>query len=242
MQCGLQGSDRYDPEPSGHTGVVRAIDASRKRPRLFSGLPSRNRGQSLVEFALVLPILLFVLVAIADFGRIFATGVELEAATRDGAETGANEYISKPPPGDGTAPLNAPAPTPGSAAYYDALHLKVAKVVCTEMRDQPNSDYAAGTCPTMPVVLVCVHDAADPSCATPPFGGAVPGECGDLATLPPSNDQATGSPERWVEVRTCYHFTSFLGIPVPPLGDYWLQRTRTFVIPCYFVLGSGDCG
>jgi len=204
---------------------------------------NRQRGQSLVEFALVLPILLFVVVAIADFGRIFATGVDLEAATRDGAETGANEYIGKAPPGDGSTPLSSPAPTPGSSAYYDALHLKVAKVVCTELRDEPNSDYDSGTesCPTMPMVLVCVHDAADPSCSTPPFGGTVPTECADLIT-PPTNAQTPGSPERWVEVRTCYHFTSFLGIPVPPLGDYWLQRTRTFVIPCYFALGTGDCG
>src|SRR5690606_20209344 len=38
-----------------------------------------ERGQSLVEFALVLPMLLVLLLGIADFGRVFAAGILLEA-------------------------------------------------------------------------------------------------------------------------------------------------------------------
>ena len=68
--------------------------------RAATGRVGRRRssaGQSLTEFALVVPILLIVFVAIADFGRIFAAGVDLEAATRNAAEATANEYLANPP-------------------------------------------------------------------------------------------------------------------------------------------------
>jgi Flp pilus assembly protein TadG len=46
-------------------------------------------GQSLVEFALVLPLLLVVLFAIVDFGRIYQGHVTLTNAVREGARLGA---------------------------------------------------------------------------------------------------------------------------------------------------------
>ena len=60
----------------------------------------RQRGQSLAEFALITPVLLMLVVTVADFGRVFATSVEVEAAARDAAEFAANDYVSNPPPGD----------------------------------------------------------------------------------------------------------------------------------------------
>ena len=51
-----------------------------------------RRGQSLVEFALVLPMLLILLLGVADFGRVFQAGITLEAATRNAAEAAAQEY------------------------------------------------------------------------------------------------------------------------------------------------------
>jgi Flp pilus assembly protein TadG len=42
-----------------------------------------KKGQGLVEFALVLPILLLIVLGIAEFGRIFGGYVELQSATRD---------------------------------------------------------------------------------------------------------------------------------------------------------------
>jgi len=74
------------------------------------------------------PILLILFIAIADFSRIFATSVAVEAATRDAAEAIANEYLSNPP-----GPLNIAAPT-GNQPYYDALHTSAASVVCEELR------------------------------------------------------------------------------------------------------------
>jgi Flp pilus assembly protein TadG len=57
------------------------------RWRVRSGRPrrARDRGQSLVEFALVLPVLLVVLLFAVDFGRAFYSWVILQNAARIGA-------------------------------------------------------------------------------------------------------------------------------------------------------------
>jgi len=47
---------------------------------------ARRRGQSLVEFALILPILLTLTGAAIDLARVYSGWVTLEAATRDAAE------------------------------------------------------------------------------------------------------------------------------------------------------------
>jgi PKD repeat protein len=44
-----------------------------------------SRGQSLVEFAIVLPVMLFLLLIVVDFGRIFASYIEISNASREGA-------------------------------------------------------------------------------------------------------------------------------------------------------------
>ncbi len=49
----------------------------------------RSRGQSLVEFALILPILLLLVVSAADAGRLFFAYVTIENAAREGAFFGA---------------------------------------------------------------------------------------------------------------------------------------------------------
>jgi TadE-like protein len=218
--------------------------------RAATGRVGRRRssaGQSLTEFALVVPILLIVFVAIADFGRIFAAGVDLEAATRDAAEATANEYLSDPP-GDpaltAAERLQVAAPG-GNATYYDRLHTYAAGVVCAELRGLPNTNYDAGTntCPGMPVVVVCVHDGADAGCpseASP--GSGIPAECGDLNSPAPLTSQQ-GTLNRWVEVRSCYKFTALLNnMPLFPFSEIWMQRTRSFTIPCYFALGEAQCG
>jgi len=69
----------------------------RKRPH-WARLPARpaswraprrgQRGQALAEFALIAPVLLLIVVAIADFGRLYNSMVAIESAAREAADYG----------------------------------------------------------------------------------------------------------------------------------------------------------
>jgi hypothetical protein len=199
----------------------------------------------MVEFALVVPILLILVIAIGDFGRIFATSIIIESAARNAAEAAANDYLANPPGSDRTPPvlLNAPAPS-GNSAFYAGLHERVAKAVCSETQELPNSNFNAltGRCTGMPFVMVCIHDSQDTECNGEALGAAVSSGCN--AFTPPANNGHLGSGmPRWAEVRICYKFTSVLDLPFISFGDFWIQRTRSFTIPCYFATGSAsECG
>jgi hypothetical protein len=66
---------------------------SRPTARLLqraSGIrPSRERGQGLVEFAMLVPAFLLVLLGMLEFGFAFNHNLTLEAASREGARAGA---------------------------------------------------------------------------------------------------------------------------------------------------------
>ena len=176
-------------------------------------------------------------VLVADFGRIFAAGLSVEAAARDAAEIGANEYLANPP-----GPLDQPAP-PGSSAYYAPLHDKIAKAVCAETGDLSNSafDPLTRACVGMPLIESCIHDGQDTECSYESQGAPIPSPCDGMAPPPSNANGGTNSP-RWVEVRICYRFTPILASSILSFGEFWLQRTRTFTIPCYFTLGAAECG
>lgn len=65
-------------------------DRGRERPR--EGAPGgRERAQTLVEFALILPIMLLLLFALVDFGRGFYTWLIVTNGAREGARVGATQ-------------------------------------------------------------------------------------------------------------------------------------------------------
>jgi len=49
---------------------------------------ARRKGQALVEFALIVPILVMLVMGIVEFGRIFMTQQAVTNASREGARTG----------------------------------------------------------------------------------------------------------------------------------------------------------
>jgi TadE-like protein len=193
--------------------------------------PNTPRGQTMVEFALVLPILLVILLAVVDFGRVFSASMAVEASTRNAAEVGAIERLRNGPPTPGT-----------EVAYYSALHEQVAKVVCSELSLLPNTTFVSAdrTCPSMPVIRVCVHDDLDPICGYPitGFAGTIPLECGHMTVAwDHGSGGAIGS--HGVEVRVCYQFTTLFNLrfTLPgntglDIGDIWLQRERVFALDC----------
>ncbi|HEX2282098.1 MAG TPA: hypothetical protein VHG52_10105, partial [Thermomicrobiales bacterium] len=176
-----------------------------------------------------------------DFGRVFAAGITVEAAARNGAEVVAQEYLRLPP-----APFPDPAPPPSDAAhdpaYYTNLHDMAARTVCRELRRLPNSGYdqASDTCADV-VVLACIHDGADSACATPPSGVASPAsmpDCTEMTPVPVPTQNAETPSMRYVEVRVCYRFTTIINLTDLSLpfgwgisvGDIHLQRDRTFTV------------
>ena len=91
---------------------------------------SDSRGQSLVEFTLVFPIMLLLLLTVGDFGRVFASGITLESAARAAAETAAGDYLVELR----LMPLSTP---PLTAAGYDRVHRAAWQSICAEASRQP---------------------------------------------------------------------------------------------------------
>ena len=69
---------------------------------------ARHRGQSLVEFAIILPSFLLILVGLIDFGYLFYSHMTLEYATREGARVGsALAKGNGPPRASQTPPISS---------------------------------------------------------------------------------------------------------------------------------------
>jgi len=59
--------------------------------RILPRWSRRERGQTLVEFALILPIMLLLIFALVDFGRGFYTWLIVTNGAREGARVGATQ-------------------------------------------------------------------------------------------------------------------------------------------------------
>jgi len=220
--------------PAGATLDIVPTMSDQIAPTTASPSSRSRRGQSFVEFALVLPMLLVLLLGVIDFGRVFNAGITLEATARNAAEVAAIQRLrDRPDPSD-------------YAAYYTSLHQLVARTACAEAAGLPESpeQVHATDCPNLAAVRACVHDGIDTQCGLPipGFDGATPSQCTETApaTAPawsPGGSDDTKS--HWVEVRLCYQFTTLfnlhLSLPMEAglnLGDVYLQKTRSFVLDC----------
>ena len=85
-------------------------------------------GQSLVEFALALPVLLLILLGLADFGRAFYYTTAIASAARVGAEYAAHATVTSP-----------------NTGFTNQIKLKV----CNETGLVPYND--ASSCATSPI-------------------------------------------------------------------------------------------
>lgn len=190
-----------------------------------SGSAHPSRGQSVTEFALVVPFLLVILLTVADFGRYFATAINVESIARTAAEISAQEYLR------------------AGTVDYNVVHGYAWQSVCDEGEGLANVTYngQATECAGIPT-LVCVHDGVDPICSTPyNVASGIPAEC-TVMTDPISNAQAGGTElSRYVEVRVCYRFNTIFAFSIPfvggnlaPLsGNFFIQKVRTFTVADY---------
>jgi Flp pilus assembly protein TadG len=110
-----------------------------------------HRGQALVEFALVLPIMLILLMAILDLARIYTTMMSVESAAREAADYGTTLGAGK---------WQAGAPADGTVS---AMQLRA----CTAASDladyeDPDGDPATGC--SNPSFAYCLTAAVGGTC------------------------------------------------------------------------------
>ncbi len=64
-------------------------EVNQKRRKIGSWVMRKSRGQAIIEFAILLPLLLIVLLGITEFGRVFMTANLLTQAAREGVRIAA---------------------------------------------------------------------------------------------------------------------------------------------------------
>lgn len=120
----------------------------------------RERGQGLAEFALVVPLMFLLAVAVGDFGRLFNAAIATESAAREAADYGA--FLGS------SAWASAQFP-------WTANETEMRLRACTAMTGQTDFENSAGTCTGNPVMSWQLEDSNGVS---PP-----PVDCGPLTGL-----------------------------------------------------------
>ena len=170
-----------------------------RRPR------SRTSGQSVVEFALVFPVMLFLLVGIADFGRMYTTAVAIESATREASDFGAFQ-------------INHWDPANVSTTVAEMQKRACVAAAGSHLQDYATSDASNNTCSNPSFQCWLELGAASADCGS--SGGWIAGtDCAASATEPPCT----------VHVRLEYDFRTILQLPLVP-GTIHLVRDSKFRI------------
>ncbi|HSO28332.1 MAG TPA: TadE/TadG family type IV pilus assembly protein [Candidatus Sulfomarinibacteraceae bacterium] len=163
---------------------------------------SRRRapGQSLVEFAVILPVILLLLVALADLGRLYTSAVAIESAAREAADFGAFDasYWTEANFATTTAAMERRACTAAAGSHLE---------------DYETTDPVDNTTCTNPT-FECFLERDGPSAGCLSSHGFTNGiDCSAAATEPPCT----------VHVRMTYQFRLFLNVPPLPAS---IQVTR----------------
>ena len=152
-----------------------------------------SAGQSVAEFAIILPVILLLLIGIADLGRLYTSVVAVESAAREAADFGAFD-----------------------ADYWDPANVttvtlpEMEKRACTAAMGSHLQDYESpvtdGTTCTNPA-MICTLERNGVSTECGASGGVTNGvNCFDSAIEPPCT----------VHVRMDYQFHLILAIPPFP--------------------------
>ena len=165
---------------------------------MFNGNSRRpTRGQALAEFALVTPILLILLLGVADLGRLYASMIAVETAAREAADLGAFD------PGNWNAALSPTNP--------DQTVIKMEQAACSSAAQSHLEGYAEPTgtvnhtvCTNPSMACTLEQQGQSPVDCASYTGGA--GGCGDTATNPPCI----------VHVALTYQFDTLAHVPFLP--------------------------
>ena len=169
----------------------------------------RELGQSVTEFALILPVLLTVVGAMIDFSRVYATWVNLESATRDAAQYVATDpgYTTTGGYYDATDTTNYCATPPITTACTGPTSTD-AKVVMDRELGQAFTKSATQT-----------------TCSSPTVWAQL--------TASTSSDTGGGAayPAASVVVTSCIRFHALFAYPFFTQGGDWILRVeRTYKV------------
>jgi Flp pilus assembly protein TadG len=128
------------------------MPASFRRPlRPLTRRRTASRGQSVVEFALVLPIMVLVLLATVDFARVYTTMMNVESAAREAADYGTTLGAGK---------WQAGAPMDGTVAEMQ----RRACVAASDLPDYADSDTDPANGCTNPAFAYCMTPTTGGTC------------------------------------------------------------------------------
>jgi hypothetical protein len=166
-----------------------------RRP-LARSRAAREHGQSIAEFAIILPVILLLLIGIADLGRLYTSVVAVESAAREAADFGAFDA-------DNWDAVVDPDNIAKTVAAMETRACTAAMGSHLQDYESPVTDGSTCTNPAMTCMLE--RNGASTECGG--SGGFTNGvDCSDETIDPPCT----------VHVRMDYQFHLILAIPPFP--------------------------
>jgi Flp pilus assembly protein TadG len=179
------------------------------RPPLLRPGRRRQRGQSVVEFALILPLMLIVLLSILDLARIYTTMMSVESAAREAADYGTTL-------GAGKWAAGSPADTTVAEMQRRAC------VAASDLADYTDADADPATGCDNPSFTYCMTSSDGGPCVPGPVTG-----CEDPLRTTPCTVTVTMSHQfRLLAPLDINFFGVHLGLP----ASLTFERDSTFAM------------